>query len=203
MVQRGEVTCPGAPSWPRRTREPGLGGCDSGARALPLGHMAIVTTVSACAAGRHHAPALDDSGPITFQVAKSHRVTGFLLPEGSGELSGNWGLLDQVAALTWVQTHISVFGGDPRRVALAADRGGADVASIHLLTAGAATPSLFQRAVLMVSCLWPSAWLQAGQARGLSRLSRPVGSFTLCSDCVSCSWASLHVHVSQGAEGLP
>lgn len=66
-------------------------------------------------------------------------------------MSGNWGLLDQVAALTWVQTHIGVFGGDPRRVALAADRGGADVAGIHLLTSRATNSRLFRRAVLMVS----------------------------------------------------
>lgn len=84
----------------------------------------------------------------------------FLFPfKGSSEVIGNWGLLDQLAALTWVQTHISVFGGDPRRVSLAADRGGADVASIHLLTARASDSRLFQRAVLMVSP--PSSLLQA------------------------------------------
>ena len=66
-------------------------------------------------------------------------------------MSGNWGLLDQLAALTWVQTHIAVFGGDPRRVTLAADRGGADVAGIHLLTTRASDSRLFRRAVLMVS----------------------------------------------------
>ncbi|PNJ09136.1 TG isoform 9, partial [Pongo abelii] len=68
-------------------------------------------------------------------VTASYRVGVFgFLSSGSGEVSGNWGLLDQVAALTWVQTHIRGFGGDPQRVSLAADRGGADVASIHLLT---------------------------------------------------------------------
>lgn len=74
----------------------------------------------------------------------------FLFSAGSSEVAGNWGLLDQVAALTWVQTHIKAFGGDPRRVTLAADRGGADVAGIHLLITKAAS-RLFQRALLMVS----------------------------------------------------
>lgn len=69
---------------------------------------------------------------------------------GSPEASGNAGLLDQLAALKWVQQNIASFGGDPRRVSLGADRGGADVASIHLLTE-TADMDLFRRVLLMVS----------------------------------------------------
>lgn len=69
---------------------------------------------------------------------------------GSSEVSGNAGLLDQLAALKWVQRNIASFGGDPRRVSLGADRGGADVASIHLLTE-TADMDLFRRVMLMVS----------------------------------------------------
>lgn len=90
-------------------------------------------------------------GVTKIRIVKLQRVKGFPLSAGSGEVSGNWGLLDQLAALTWVQTHIAVFGGDPRRVTLAADRGGADVAGIHLLTTKASDSRLFRRAVLMVS----------------------------------------------------
>ncbi|XP_044100852.1 thyroglobulin [Neovison vison] len=83
-------------------------------------------------------------------VTAGYRVGVFgFLSSGSGEVSGNWGLLDQWAALTWVQTHIGVFGGDPRRVTLAADRGGADVASIHLLTTRTTDFRLFRSVVLM------------------------------------------------------
>nr|XP_023401791.1 thyroglobulin-like [Loxodonta africana] len=103
-------------------------------------------------------------------VTASYRVGVFgFLSSGSSEVSGNWGLKDEVAALTWVQTHIREFGGDPRRVSLAADRGGADVASIHLLTTRAVDARLFRRAVLMVShlfCLHLTA--DAGQGRWLS-----------------------------------
>lgn len=56
-----------------------------------------------------------------------------------------------MAALTWVQNHIGAFGGDPRRVTLASDRGGADVASIHLLITRPPRLQLFRRALLMVS----------------------------------------------------
>ncbi|XP_063565591.1 thyroglobulin isoform X6 [Gorilla gorilla gorilla] len=100
-------------------------------------------------------------------VTASYRVGVFgFLSSGSGEVSGNWGLLDQVAALTWVQTHIRGFGGDPRRVSLAADRGGADVASIHLLTARATNSQLFRRALLMGgSALSPAAVISHERAQ--------------------------------------
>jgi len=34
---------------------------------------------------------------------------------GDAESSGNWGMKDAVSALTWVQTNIKSFGGDPLR----------------------------------------------------------------------------------------
>ncbi|OBS79773.1 hypothetical protein A6R68_22026, partial [Neotoma lepida] len=76
------------------------------------------------------------------------------LEVGSDQVAGNWGLLDQVAALTWVQTHIGAFGGDPQRVTLASDRGGADVASIHLLVTKTTRLQLFRRALLMSKVFW-------------------------------------------------
>ncbi|KAF1574458.1 Thyroglobulin, partial [Eudyptes moseleyi] len=82
-------------------------------------------------------------------VTANYRVGVFgFFSIGSPEASGNAGLLDQLAALKWVQQNIASFGGDPRRVSLGADRGGADVASIHLLTE-AADMDLFRRLLLM------------------------------------------------------
>lgn len=127
-------------------------------RLFPLAHyirkpQSRPMRAGAQAPHRHPVPGLHNTRMVTSQVAESRSAEGFPLSEGSGELSGNWGLLDQVVALTWVQTHIGAFGGDPQRVTLAADRGGADVASIHLLTTRATDSRLFQRAVLMVSLL--------------------------------------------------
>uniref|UniRef100_A0A8C9MCH0 Carboxylesterase type B domain-containing protein n=1 Tax=Panthera tigris altaica TaxID=74533 RepID=A0A8C9MCH0_PANTA len=115
-------------------------------------------------------------------------VFGFL-SSGSGEVSGNWGLLDQLAALTWVQTHIAVFGGDPRRVTLAADRGGADVAGIHLLTSRASDSRLFRRAVLMGgSAFSPAAVISQERARQqAAALAEEVGCPpSSIQDMVSC-----------------
>ncbi|XP_071593034.1 thyroglobulin [Heliangelus exortis] len=82
-------------------------------------------------------------------VTASYRVGVFgFLSTGSPEVSGNAGLLDQLAALKWVQQNIASFGGDPSQVSLGADRGGADIASIHLLT-GTADLDLFRRVLLM------------------------------------------------------
>ncbi|NXJ82569.1 THYG protein, partial [Trogon melanurus] len=82
-------------------------------------------------------------------VTANYRVGVFgFLSTGSPEASGNAGLLDQLAALKWVQQNIASFGGDPSQVCLGADRGGADVTSIHLLTEAAST-DLFRRVLLM------------------------------------------------------
>ncbi|XP_074058234.1 thyroglobulin [Macrotis lagotis] len=99
-------------------------------------------------------------------VTASYRVGIFgFLSTGSSETSGNWGLLDQVAALKWVQAHITSFGGDPSQVSVAADRGGADITSIHLL-ATSANSRLFRRAVLMGgSVLSPAAVISQKRAQ--------------------------------------
>lgn len=56
---------------------------------------------------------------------------GFLPAIVEGTIRGNYGLMDQVAALHWVQENANEFGGDPRNITLIGHSYGA--ACVHLL----------------------------------------------------------------------
>lgn len=76
---------------------------------------------------------------------------GFLAhPELSAEsqdgVSGNYALLDAIAALKWVQANIAAFGGDPANVTLYSESAGAGLSSVLLGSPLAA--NLFHRLVI-------------------------------------------------------
>ncbi|MEU1511173.1 carboxylesterase family protein [Streptomyces sp. NPDC005811] len=98
----------------------------------------------------HDGAALAGRGLVV--VTLNHRLgaLGFLAhPELAAEddldATGNYGLLDIVAALTWVRENITAFGGDPDRVTVAGNSAGA--AHVCHLMAAPAARTLFRAAL--------------------------------------------------------
>lgn len=82
--------------------------------------------------------------------------------DGEG-FGGNFGLLDQQAALGWVHDNVAGFGGDPADVTLFAESAGAWTACHLMVSPGSA--GLFHRVILQSSgCLEPSSLVAAEEA---------------------------------------
>src|SRR5271156_70566 len=93
---------------------------------------------------------LAHKGVIVVTIAYRLGPLGFLAhPELTRESphhsSGNYGLMDQIAALEWIQRNIAAFGGDPKRVTIAGQSSGA--ISVSILMASPLARNLFQRAI--------------------------------------------------------
>ncbi|XP_076055027.1 uncharacterized protein LOC143033450 isoform X2 [Oratosquilla oratoria] len=89
-------------------------------------------------------------------------ILGFLRPTLKTSGIGNFGLVDQMAALQWVKDNIKGFGGDPNNVTLFGHGTGAALANLLLMSpVTQGKNSLFRRAILMSGSAlsrWTMTW---------------------------------------------
>lgn len=102
---------------------------------------------------------LAGKGVVVVTINYRLGALGFLsTPELSREsghdASGNYGLLDQIAALKWVRRNIRAFGGDPDQVTVGGQSAGAG--STDLLSISPLATGLFRRAVAQSQVRFPS-----------------------------------------------
>lgn len=107
-------------------------------------------TVSGASA-RIDGAALTRRGVIVVTVNYRVNIFGFLAhplltAESEHHASGNYGLMDQIAALRWVRANIAAFGGDSTRVTVFGVSAGS--ASISLLLTSPLAAGLFDQAIL-------------------------------------------------------
>ncbi len=110
------------------------GGFTSGTAAMPL----------------YWGDRLARKGIIVVTIAYRLGPFGFLVHpelrrESPHHTSGNYGHLDQIAALKWIQRNISAFGGDSHRVTIAGQSAGGS--SVSILMSSPLANGLFQRVI--------------------------------------------------------
>lgn len=121
--------------------------------------------------------AMAKKGVIFVSINYRVGVFGFLAhPELSAEAaygsSGNYGILDMIAALEWIQKNIHHFGGDPGNVTIAGQSAGSF--AVNYLTVSPLAKGLFHRAIaesgaaFLTSPLRSSMSLEDAEQTGLA-----------------------------------
>ena len=122
-------------------------------------------------------PGSCEQGVIVVTVNYRLGYLGFLAhpalsAESSGRGSGNYGLMDQQAALRWVQRNIERFGGDDDKVTIFGESAGG--LSVHSHLASPRSKGLFDRAIVQSGAYTTSTALTRGggdeRHRGRHRL---------------------------------
>jgi para-nitrobenzyl esterase len=128
---------------------------------------------------------LAKKGVVVVSMNYRLGVFGFLshpelTKESDHNASGNYGLMDQAAALQWVASNIRAFGGDPKKVTILGESAGSF--SVSALMASPLSRSLIQRAIgesgAMFSATLAARPLQESEKGGL-KLAEALGTSSL------------------------
>ena len=100
---------------------------------------------------------LAKKGVIVVTVQYRLGALGFLAHPGLDResphnASGNYGIMDQAAALAWVQRNIGEFGGDPSRVTIFGQSAGGESVLIHLVSPQ--SEGLYRQAIVESGPFW-------------------------------------------------
>jgi para-nitrobenzyl esterase len=132
--------------------------------------------------------ALAEKGVVIVTINYRLGVLGFLAhPDLAGESdndsSGNYGLLDQIAALNWVQRNIAAFGGDPSNVTVFGESAGGT--NILALLVSPLSQGLFKKAIIQSAPLWTDGVVVSvfiprdeGEAYG-EQFARDIGFYSI------------------------
>ena len=124
---------------------------------------------------RYDGESMAKRGIVSLTVNYRLNVFGFfahpeLTKQSPHHASGDQGLLDQVAALKWVQQNIAAFGGDPRRVTIAGESAGS--IAVHALMASPLSRGLMAGAIgesgAMINPTLPPVPLAEGEKTGVA-----------------------------------
>ncbi len=129
---------------------------------------------------------LAQQGVVLVSINYRLGALGFLshpLLDGEGGVSGNYGLMDQIAALEWVQRNIAAFGGDPANVTIFGESAGGT--SVYALLASPHSKGLFHQAIAQ------SAWVVDGNFLPSERAAASGGG-----------WAKQHFAEADSADRL-
>jgi len=130
---------------------------------------------------RYDGAGLAERGAIVVTVNYRLGIFGFFAhsaltkEDSTYHSSGNYGLLDQIASLQWVQTNIRAFGGDPENVTIFGESAGANSVSV-LLTSPLAR-GLFHRAIMQSGTPMIRRTLRQAEENG-ARLCSSLGCST-------------------------
>ncbi len=98
-------------------------------------------------------------------------ILGFLvhpeLTKEQGGHSGNYGYLDQNAALKWINRNISKFGGDPTKVVISGQSAGAGSVTQQMFSP--LSKGLFRGAIMWSGCNWSDRSAPTGATEGAGR----------------------------------